>query len=115
VNWFVELEIVKSRKTYNDIKRIALLLKERFGDQLANEIKPSDVENFQMKRRQEKAGGKKSRVTPGAVNREVAVLRRIYNLAVREELAAKNPCWKVQQLKEHNKREAVLSLEGSRD
>jgi integrase len=110
VDWYLELEIVKARKSYNDIRRMALLLRDRFDDRLANEIKPSDVENFQIERQKEKAGGKQSMVTSGSVNREVAILRRIFNLAMREELVRRNPCWKVEQLKENNRRERVLSM-----
>lgn len=109
VDWYLELGVVKNLRTFNDVQRMALLLKQRFGNCLATKIKPSDVENYQIQRSKDKAGGKKSKVTPAGVNREVSVMKRIYNLAMREELAEKNPCWKVQQLKENNRRRRVLS------
>jgi integrase len=45
------------------------------------------------------------------VNRTIAVLKRMFNLAVREDLLAKNPCWKVKILPENNIRDRVLSGE----
>ena len=35
----------------------------------------------------------------------------MFNLAVREELADKNPCWKVKMLPENNARDRILSVE----
>jgi integrase len=36
---------------------------------------------------------------------------RIFNIAIREDLAVKNPCWKVESLPENNERKRILSLE----
>ena len=46
-----------------------------------------------------------------SVNREITVLKRMFNLAVREELTDKNPCWKVKSLAENNARDRILSPE----
>jgi site-specific recombinase XerD len=46
------------------------------------------------------------------VNRTIAVLKRMFNLAVREELADKNPCWKIKMLSENNTMDRILSVEG---
>ena len=35
----------------------------------------------------------------------------MFNLAVREELAEKNPCWKIKMLPENNARDRILSPE----
>ncbi len=35
---------------------------------------------------------------PASVNRELEVMRRIYNLAIREDMVMKSPCWKVTRL-----------------
>ena len=43
--------------------------------------------------------------------RTIAVLKRMFNLAVREELADKNPCWKIKMLTENNARDRILSVE----
>lgn len=39
------------------------------------------------------------------------MLKRIFNLAIREDLLEKNPCWKVTRLSENNARNRVLSCE----
>ena len=46
-----------------------------------------------------------------SVNRELTVLKRMFNLAVWEELTDKNPCWKVKSLAENNARDRILSPE----
>jgi hypothetical protein len=35
----------------------------------------------------------------------------MFNLAVREELADKNPCWKIKMLAENNAPDRILSIE----
>jgi len=40
----------------------------------------------------------------------VALMKRIYNLAIRDEMVLKNPCWKVSMLPEENKRSRILSV-----
>jgi len=69
------------------------------------------VESFQegMLERDYRRGRKYLRAT---VNRIVALMKRIYNLAIREDMALKNPCWKVTMLPENNKRDRTLSVEG---
>jgi integrase len=39
----------------------------------------------------------------------VALMKRIFNLAIREDMALKNPCWKVAMLKEDNRRDRILT------
>jgi integrase len=41
----------------------------------------------------------------------LALMKRIYNLALREEMVLKNPCWKVSLLRENNERDRVLSAD----
>ncbi len=54
---------------------------------------------------------KKGTYKPATVNRMLALMKRIYNLAMREELVDKNPCFKVSMLPENNKRDRVISHE----
>ena len=68
------------------------------------------VEIFQHKMLETKSRrGRKYR--PATVNRMMALMKRIYNLAVREDMAPKNPCWKVTMLKEENRRDRTLTPE----
>ena len=74
------------------------------------EIKPAMVEKYQHQRLQEptRYGNHRSAAND---NRTIAVFKRMFNLAVREELADKNPCWKIKMLPENNARDRILSVE----
>ncbi|MGM0383497.1 MAG: tyrosine-type recombinase/integrase [Thermodesulfobacteriota bacterium] len=113
VDWYLELPAVKGRICYRDIKRNCENWRNYFGDILADEIKPSMVEKYREERLQQISyRGKhasRQKVTPASVNREVATLKRIFNLAIREVLVSKNPCWKVERLPEDNERKRILS------
>ena len=68
------------------------------------------VEKYQHQRLQEPTWYGKPR-SAANINRTIAVLKRMFNLAVREELVEKNPCWKVKMLPENNARDRILSSE----
>jgi integrase len=68
------------------------------------------IEEYQQKRLSE-ISYRRATYRPATVNREVEVMRRIYNLALREDMVLKNPCWKVTRLPERNARDRVLSPE----
>jgi len=109
VKWFLELPVVRQNKTIKDISRACRDLDKVFGSMLIKDIKPAMVEKYQHQRLQEKTYKRKARSTAN-VNRTIAVLKRMFNLAVREDLVPKNPCWKVKMLQENNARDRVLSL-----
>ena len=48
---------------------------------------------------------------PATVNRHVAFLKRVFNVAIRDELCEKNPCKRVRQLRENNVRIRYLTDE----
>jgi integrase len=101
-DWYVELPKVKTRRSYKDIKRMALSLKDYFGKFFLDEITPSMVEKYQTERAKT--------VKPATVNRYLATVKRMFNLAVREGYAEKNPCWKVEMFRERQ-RDRVISHE----
>ena len=74
------------------------------------QIKPGMVEKYQHQRLQEPTRYGKPR-SEANVNRTIDVLKRMFNLAVREELMEKNPCWKIKMLPENNARDRILSSE----
>lgn len=69
------------------------------------------VESFQDALLERQCQRKKNNYMPASVNRVVAVMKRIFNLAMREELVERNPCFKVSMLPENNKRDRVLTQE----
>lgn len=101
-DWYVELPKVQARKSYSDIKRIALKLKDYFGQYFLDDITPSMVEKYQATRLKE--------VKPATVNRYPATLKRMFNLAIREGYVEKNPVWRVEMSKE-KPRDRVISYE----
>ncbi|PKN66313.1 MAG: hypothetical protein CVU57_06480 [Deltaproteobacteria bacterium HGW-Deltaproteobacteria-15] len=115
VDWYLDLPVVKGRAYHSDIVRYCEKWRTYFGETLVEEIKPSMVDEYRQKRLKEISyrgkNATKQRVTPASVNKEVATLKRIFNLAIREDLATKNPCWKVEKLPENNERKRILSQE----
>jgi len=99
-DWYVELPKVKTRKSYRDIRRMALKLRDYFDEYLLDDITPSMVERYQVEKSKD--------VKPATVNRYLATLKRMFNLAVREGYAEKNPVWKVELYKE-KPRDRVIS------
>jgi integrase len=108
--WFLDLPVVRQNKTIKDIERSCRDLERVFGPRLIKDIKPAMVEMYQKQRLREPTWCGKPRSTVN-VNRTIAVLKRMFNLAVREDLLPKNPCWKVKMLPENNARDRVLSVE----
>jgi integrase len=110
VQWFLELPVVRQKKTIKDIERACRDLEKVFGPMLVKDIKPAMVEKYQSQRLQEPTRYGNPRSTAN-VNRTIAVLKRMFNLAVREELADKNPCWKIKMLPENNARDRIFSVD----
>lgn len=110
VDWSLTLPRTNQVKSIYKIKQHCRRLKEVFGSMRAEEIKPSMIEAYQQKRLTE-TSYRRTLYRPASVNRELEVMRRIYNLAMREEMVSKNPCWKVTRLSERNARDRVLSKE----
>jgi len=111
VDWYLNLPKVQGKKSYKDDVSRANILKEVFGNHLAHEIKPAMVETFQHELLKRRCQRKKTTFRPASVNRVIALMKRIFNLAMREEFVDKNPCFKVSMLPENNKRDRVLTKE----
>jgi site-specific recombinase XerD len=77
-------------KSICKIKQHCQKLKEEFGDLKANEIKPSMIETYQQKRLPT-ISCRGTPFKPASINRELEVMKRIFNLAVREEMVDRNP------------------------
>jgi hypothetical protein len=62
------------------------------------------VETYQRQRPQEQTYTGQARST-AEVNQTIAMQKRMSNLAVREDLAPQDPCWKVTRQQENNARD----------
>ncbi|GMU56465.1 MAG: hypothetical protein AMXMBFR33_56110 [Candidatus Xenobia bacterium] len=96
----------EAKKSAADDRRYAAYWSEALGALAASEVRPSDIESWRAKR--QKVDG----VAPATVNRAVAFLKRVYNLAIRDALfEGSNPVAKVRQIRENNSVVRYLSDE----
>jgi integrase len=99
--------------THERYMRSVKVLSRFFGQRTLDTISSADVERFKILRsRQRRKNAKDGRtVTPAAVNRDIAVLRILFNLAIRLKKAKSNPVAGVELLPEHNLQMRVISWE----
>lgn len=109
-DWYLSLPRTSQIRSIYKIRQHCQRLKETFGNMKADEVKPSMIEAYQQKRLSEITCSGTS-YKPASINREIEVMKRIFNLAMREEMVTRNPCWKVTRLSEKNSRDRVLSLD----
>jgi integrase len=110
--WYLDLPEVKAKKSYDRDQRSMKLLLPFFGDKLLKDITPAQVESYQQKRLNDPSGRTpQTQTKPATVNREVACLKTIFNKAIKDRKAERNPAQGVKLLKENNERNRVLSPE----
>lgn len=96
----------EAKKSAADDKRYAAYWIEALGKVDADEVRPSDVVAWRAKRKKEDG------VADATVNRAVAFLKRIYNLAILDGVfTAANPVSRVKQIRENNSRVRYLTEE----
>jgi integrase len=97
--------------THERYMRSIKVLVQFSGERTLDTISSADVERFKIVRsHQPRKNAKDGRaVTPAAVNRDLAVLRILFNLAIRLKKARTNPVSGVKLLPEHNLQMRVLS------
>ncbi len=108
LKWYLKHPKARQKKTYKRDIEMGVLLEEDFGPRAANGIKPFEIELFMEKMLKTKS----KRGTPyknATVNRFVTLMKRIYSLAMRDEMVEKNPCLKVSLLPERNVRDRIVS------
>ena len=96
-------EASKKKNTIRFHKNSMIALEKEFGGLLLSEITPFRIEEFVMKRVKE--------VSKTTVNRELATLNHLYNLAVKWNKAIENPTREVAKLKEPPGRNRYLSIQ----
>lgn len=90
-------------------------LKEHFRGLRFRDITPRSVEKFILGRL-DSDSRRKSQRSPVSVHKEFSLLSSIFNMAMREEVAACNPCFKIskkvrEKIPARNKRDRFMSLE----
>lgn len=74
-----------------------------FGEQRLKDISPLDIEQYKLQRRKE--------ITPAGVNRELALKKYMFSLAIKWKKVNRNPVKEVKLFKEKNQRLRFLSQE----
>jgi integrase len=110
--WYLILPEVKGKRSYDRDQRSLKNLLAFFGERFLKDITPALVEAYRQKRLSEPSGRPPYGPTrPASVNREVACLKTIFNKALKDGKAGRNPVVGVKQLKENNERDRLLSPE----
>jgi len=107
VEWYLEQPGPNAKRSYNKDVQRSRVLKTYFGHLICSTIRPSDIDAYRQKRLQE-ANHRGTPNRPATVNREIALMKRMFNLAIRDELVSRNPCKGVPMLPEQNRRDRVL-------
>jgi len=109
-NWYLSLAEVQAKDSYpRDVSSITLHLSPFFGKKFLKDITPALVERYKSQRLQEPSGRTSGTLTASAtVNRELACLKTIFNKAIDNGKASKNPAAKVKLFKENNSRDRIL-------
>ena len=118
LDWFLGLDEVKRLKSYKDVACRTRPLKRFFENRRASELLPSDVSAYMTWRKEQKVRKHhkdeqivcRQNLSNAAVNRETAILKQCFNVAIREQLLEKNPCVGVKRLKEEP-RDRICSRE----
>jgi integrase len=99
-----------NKRTWRNDEIIANQFAEKFRGKTLREISPLAIEKHKRERAQSITRRGTAR-SPASVNIELAVLSRIFSLALELEQAASNPCRKVRKLRVDNKRKRYLSAD----
>lgn len=110
IDWYLEQDLVGAKRSYKSDVQRADVLRRRFGRMIAEEMTRNQVRNYQVRRMKERTW-RGDKVSPATVNREVALMRAVYNLGMDEGLVSESPCRKIKMLKENNARDRVLKPE----
>lgn len=95
--------VFAAKKSATDDARYATYMIEAFGAYALSDLGPAAIEKWRRKKLEDKK-------KPATVNRAVAFLKRVYNLAIRDGLfPGPNPVSRVKQLRENNSRVRYLS------
>lgn len=84
--------------------------KKLWGNKQLKDISPMDIERYRMSRKNEEKT-KDKKISATTINRDVEVLRKMFNIAIDNEWLVKNPCKPVKKLRQENILERYLTPE----
>ena len=102
----------KAPKSYiKDLGVIKNYLNPHFGDKDVNQIKTEDIQKYLTSRLYSSCLKTKRQVKPATVNRELEIVRKIFNDGMKWGYVRNNPCKGVKKLKEPERRIEYLAEE----
>ena len=108
--WYLTLAVVKAKRSYvRDVRSVGKL-NTFFGDSLLKDIQPAMVEDYIQGRLQE-LSYRGHNTKPATVHKELACMNYLFNQAIRNGKATRNPAKGVKRPKLNNERDRVLSDE----
>jgi integrase len=108
--WYCGLPQVKAKKSYRRDTLSIRTLGNSFSGKRVSELTVNLVDAYRHKRLNE-ISYHKQKTRPATINREIACLRHMLNLAEQEGLIERVPFRGLKNLKEHNIRDRILSPE----
>ena len=103
---------MKAKRSYDRDQLSLNRLLPFFGDRLLKDITPALVEAYRQRRLGQPSGRAPYGPTkPASVNREIACFKTIFNKAIPNGKAERNPAQGIKMLKENNERDRILTLE----
>lgn len=117
----VYLEYSKTNnRSYKGNKSVANKFNARWGNKQLRDISPMDIEKYrsdrkkEIKRKEKTVNGETIEakyISPTTINRDIEILRKMFNIAISNGWLLKNPCNSIKKLRQENKLERHLSLE----
>jgi len=96
------------KRSWKDDARYAARWKARFNGRALDEIGPAELERLRSERLLGGTGQARG-VTPATVNREIAFLKHVYNVAIRDGKTDQNPAARIRLLREPSGRVRYLT------
>jgi integrase len=94
---------VEGQKSVDDKRKRLKRIAAHFGTNLPLvDLAPADIEKYKALRLDSQAPGKRTKIKPATVNRELAYLRHMFTKTLDWGLLDENPMRRVKQLKENN-------------
>jgi site-specific recombinase XerD len=90
-------------RSYRDYERYGRYWTDALGTKTLRQITPGDIERY--------VAGLDDELTPASINRQLAFLKRVFNVAIADGKAVTNPVRSVKLLKENNQRVRFLGDE----
>jgi integrase len=98
-----------TKRSHREDSRHGKRWKERFGGSSLEEISPADLDRVRTELLTGNPGDDVTAIAPATVNRQLAFLRRVFNIAIRDGKADRNPVAKLKALREPSGRTRYLA------